>query len=405
MKVHSNFAGQTSKHRLLALSCATALASFAFIAKPALAEEATADSTANLDTRATTTANVETTADLVETKVVDAKPATEATANTSEEAASVNTDAGTNLTTVTVSQEQTPDQPAIATNAVEAQATNTESSASTGHYYSDDKGNWYYKDANGENLKGAQTIDGQNVYFENNGRQVKGDFAEDGYYYDGNSGQRVTNSYVRRGASLWFYVDAEGRKLFGEQTINNQDVYFDQNYGTQVKGNFASNGYYYDEDSGARVDFGKNQFVKVDNNWYYVDNQGKIVKGAQTIDGKLYYFIASGASKYIQYGKQVKGEIVDFVANSNIAPVYSMWNKFEITRRYYFDENTGEAVIDGQVVYLYESGKQAKGELIEVNGVPHYYDANTGARVSNAILTIKGKTYQFDADGNGKLVG
>ena len=66
---------------------------------------------------------------------------------------------------------------------------------------------------------------------------------------------------------------------------------------------------------------------------------------------------------------------------------------------------SGEAVIDGQVVYLYESGKQAKGELIEVNGVPHYYDANTGARVSNAILTIKGKTYQFDADGNGKLVG
>ena len=56
MKVHSNFAGQTSKHRLLALSCATALASFAFIAKPALAEEATADNTANLDTRATTTA-------------------------------------------------------------------------------------------------------------------------------------------------------------------------------------------------------------------------------------------------------------------------------------------------------------------------------------------------------------
>ena len=156
--------------------------------------------------------------------------------------------------------------------------------------------------------------------------------------------------------------------------------------------------------------------------------------GLQNIDGKLYYFIASGASKYIQYGKQVKGETVDFVANSNIAPVYSMWNKFEITRRYYFDENTGEAVknryiydrgawyyfgedgnairpesgeavIDGQVVYLYESGKQAKGELIEVNGVPHYYDANTGARVSNAILTIKGKTYQFDADGNGKLVG
>ena len=127
MKVHSNFAGQTSKHRLLALSCATALAGFAFIAKPALAEEATADSTAHLDARATTTANVETTADLVETKVVDATPATEATANSSEEAATVNTDSATNLTTVTVSQEQTPDQPAVTTNAVEPQTTNTES--------------------------------------------------------------------------------------------------------------------------------------------------------------------------------------------------------------------------------------------------------------------------------------
>ena len=37
MKVHSNFAGQPSKKRLLAFSCATALASFAIIARPAFA--------------------------------------------------------------------------------------------------------------------------------------------------------------------------------------------------------------------------------------------------------------------------------------------------------------------------------------------------------------------------------
>ena len=158
------------------------------------------------------------------------------------------------------------------------------------------------------------------------------------------------------------------------------------------------------------------------------------MRGLQTIDGKLYYFIAGGASQYIQYGKQVKGEAISFVNNSKYSPVYGVGTNDKVTQRYYFDENTGEAVknryiylqgdwyyfdedgnairpesgeavIDGQVVYLYQSGKQAKGELIEVNGVPHYYDANSGARVSNAILTIKGKTYQFDADGNGKLVG
>ena len=43
MKVHSNFTGPKSKKRLIAFSCATALASFAFIARPAFAEEAKAD--------------------------------------------------------------------------------------------------------------------------------------------------------------------------------------------------------------------------------------------------------------------------------------------------------------------------------------------------------------------------
>ena len=72
MKVHSNFTGQKSTKRLIAFSCATALASFAFIAKPAFAEEAKADNSSNLDVTAATTATVETTAEIVETKVVEA---------------------------------------------------------------------------------------------------------------------------------------------------------------------------------------------------------------------------------------------------------------------------------------------------------------------------------------------
>ena len=71
MKVHSNFTGPKSKKHLIAFSCATALASFAFIARPAFAEEAKVDNSSNLDTTAATTANVETTSDLVETKVVE----------------------------------------------------------------------------------------------------------------------------------------------------------------------------------------------------------------------------------------------------------------------------------------------------------------------------------------------
>ena len=67
MKVNSNFFRLASKKRLVSLSCATVLASFALIARPAFAEEVTTDKPTNLDTTTVTTARVETTADLVET--------------------------------------------------------------------------------------------------------------------------------------------------------------------------------------------------------------------------------------------------------------------------------------------------------------------------------------------------
>ncbi len=74
MKVH-HFAGQTSKHRSSLRSHAQLLLLvFALLLLPFCRGSIPAD-TANLDTRATTTANVETTAELVETRVVGATPA------------------------------------------------------------------------------------------------------------------------------------------------------------------------------------------------------------------------------------------------------------------------------------------------------------------------------------------
>ena len=76
MKVHSNFTGPKSKKRLIVFHVQL-LCRFCLIAKPAFAEEAKADNASNLDVTAATTANVETTADLVETKVVEAPATTE----------------------------------------------------------------------------------------------------------------------------------------------------------------------------------------------------------------------------------------------------------------------------------------------------------------------------------------
>ena len=67
-----------------------------------------------------------------------------------------------------------------------------------------------------------------------------------------------------------------------------------------------------------------------------------------------------------------------------------------------FVPKMGETLINGQIVYLYSNGRQAKGELVLDNGVLRYYDPDSGAQVVNTSLTINGMTYNFDENGIGK---
>ena len=633
MKVHSNFDGQKSKKRLIAFSCATALASFAFIAKPAFAEEAKADNASNLDTTAATTANVETTADLVETKVVEAPvttenvASTENTTNVSEQASTstASSETASETASTTASESQAPAESAAgqtreavttdraANEAASATAdTNSETNVTGGQYYSDSLGNWYYKDASGKNLTGAQKIDGINVYFDENGIQVKGNFSKNKQYYDADSGALVTDCYINHLGGVYyvdkngeplkgaqtiqgkqvyfndynglqvrdgfasnehfydkdgnlvtdsyvfstkynynntiypFYVDKNGDKLKGEQIINGKSVYFDKYDGAQVRNSVADNGRFYDQD-GNLVDLGKKHYVFIDNHWFYVDEDGKILKGEQVIDGVEVYFDSTGKQVKGNFaendsfydkdsGARLKEQFVDlngetyyvdakgkrlreggvrtingkeytftggadphlareeFLYPYGYSSFYDLNNKevkgpqfvkakngnrYYITASghvplglhiingelymfdaptnkyadgrvsangltkdyfpslipngshiYYFDKETataiknqykevngnwyyfgpnwyaltGEQTIDGAHVYFHRDGKQAKGELVTVNDKLHYYDPNSGARTENTTLTIEGKTYHFDAEGNGKLL-
>ena len=47
------------------------------------------------------------------------------------------------------------------------------------------------------------------------------------------------------------------------------------------------------------VDLGKKHYVFIDNHWFYVDEDGKILKGEQVIDGVKVYFTP-------YYGYQIK---------------------------------------------------------------------------------------------------
>jgi len=457
MKVHSNFAGQPSKKRLLAFSCATALASFAIIARPAFAEEAKADSSPNLDTTAATTANVETTADLVGAKVVEAPAATENTANTesttivSEQATTSTASSETTSEIASTTTSQAPAESAkaqtreavITDRAASETATSTETSNSEtnvtgGYYYSDSLGNWYYNDANGKKLVGEQTIDGQNVYFRSNGQQVKGPLLDRNNnlfrYYDVDTGQQWTNRYLEYQGN-WYYLGKDAYPLTGEQTINGQEVFFDYK-GVQIKGDFSGESYsypdqtfYYDPNSGAKVR--KEGLVQnKKGQTFYIKNDGSKFTGIREIDGNIYYFKARDAASPVDTGVLQKGISILLEEGQNSPRSYGYGTPTNITRRYYFDPITGQAVknryvqeadgwyyygedgnairpqdgevnIDGQIVYLYANGRQAKGELVLDNGILRYYDPNSGTRVSNTTLTVNGMTYRFDENGVG----
>ena len=344
-------------------------------------------------------------------------------------------------------------------------------------YWSDDEGNWYYSDKDGRLLIGAQTVDFVNVYFYDDGVQVKGDFAPNGHYYDKDSGALVTNRYVEKDGK-WYYVNDKGDKLIGQQTVDGVEVYFDKD-GVQAKGIFANANHFYDKETGAAV---RDQIVEVDgkryyvgpdgrkvysgthivhgeevnlivgdghqgfgeftyyadsgdyigfdgkkvtkagfvqtkdNHWYYLDGKGNKLVSVQVIDGELYYFGLPTRKYY--YGMQSRGELIyayysDTIPNSSHiyyldeatgAALKNQYHEWEGSW-YYFGPNwyalTGEQTIDNVPVYFHSNGKQAKGELVTVDGKIHYYDANSGARLSNITITIKGQTYHFDADGNG----
>ncbi|MBS5181704.1 MAG: glucosyl transferase, partial [Streptococcus salivarius] len=425
MKVHSNFAGPKSKKRLIAFSCATALASFAFIARPAFAEEAKADNASNLDATAATTANVETTADLVETKVVEAPAttenvaSTESTTNVSEQAttstASSETASETASTTASESQvpaESAPGQTretvttdrAASETATANKTSNGETNVTGGQYYSDKNGYWHYKDASGKDLTGPQTIDGVKVYFTPGGVQVKGNFGWDNHYYDKNSGALVTNKFVKEYGRT-YYVDENGNKVIGPKEINGAWNYFDK-HGELITNNFAPDDRYYDKD-GKQVDFGTNRYFELNGEWYYAGNDGAILKGPQTIDGVKVYFY--------QNGIQVKGYFVKddtdntehyydkdsgALITNNYVIAYDNYTRQN--ERYYVDNQgsrvRGSKIIDGKQVYFEFNGKQ----VFDNFGDDGYFYDQDGNRVdlgTNRYVQIKGNWYYVGKDG------
>lgn len=217
--------------------------------------------------------------------------------------------------------------------------------AHTPGFYTTGDNNWFYADSYGRNVTGAQVINGQHLYFDANGRQVKGGFVTntDGSrsFYHWNTGDKLVSTFFTTGHDRWYYADDRGNVVTGAQVINGQKLFFDTD-GKQVKGAFATNANgsrsYYHWNTGNKLV--STFFTSGDNNWYYADAKGEVVVGEQTINGQHLYFD--------QTGKQVKGATATN-PDGSIS---------------YYDVHTGEKAINrwvkipsGQWVYFNAQGK------------------------------------------------
>ena len=217
--------------------------------------------------------------------------------------------------------------------------------AHTPGFYTTGDNNWFYADSYGRNVTGAQVINGQHLYFDANGRQVKGGFVTntDGSrsFYHWDTGDKLVSTFFTTGHDKWYYADDKGNVVTGAQVINGQKLFFG-NDGKQVKGGFATNANgtrsYYHGATGDKLV--STFFTSGDNNWYYADAKGEVVVGEQTINGQHLYFD--------QTGKQVKGATATN-PDGSIS---------------YYDVHTGDKAINrwiqipsGQWVYFNAQGK------------------------------------------------
>ena len=279
-------------------------------------------------------------------------------------------------------------------------------------------GNTYYFDYTGHMVTGPNVINTKFYYFLPNGVMLKDAIKQDekgrsvyygktGVMYKGGRDNEWFAMTDSKGQMRFRHFDNYGFMSMGLVTIHGNVQYYDEE-GFQVKGEFVTDKdgqtRYFDQGSGNLV---KGQFLNKDGNWYYLDDQGLVAKGAQTIKGQKLYFDT-------KTGVQVKGDFVTdkdgntfFYSGDTGDLILGQFFSTGNNAWFYADENghvaKGAKTIRGQKLYFdTKTGQQAKGRFIRDDKGVRYYDADTGTLVTNAFLETKAGSnqwYYMGADG------
>ena len=259
-------------------------------------------------------------------------------------------------------------------------------------WVSTEDGDYYFKSDSGEMLTGLQTIYGKIYYLDPvTGKLVTGFVELDGnrYYFDEESGARVTGwqriwiAEEERYEEYYFKSDT-GAMLRGPQKIWGESYYLDPGTGARYEGwlDVDGNRFYFDEETGIQASGWK----LIENNYYYFksDTCALMKTGFQVIYGKTYYL------------------------DPETGACYMGWLDLDGSH-YYFDDVTGvQAIgwtnIDGESYYFKSDTAALMYGMQKIWGEYYYLDPDTGARYEG-WLDLDGKRYYFKSDTGARLTG
>ncbi|MBI6102251.1 cell wall-binding protein [Clostridium perfringens] len=188
---------------------------------------------------------------------------------------------------------------------------NEDGSLVTGNGWKEIKGKWYYFNNNNSLVKGWKTINGKTYYFSSHmsigPTLIQGNRPEKlDLYYFGEDGELINRKGWAKLNDDWFYFNDDSSLKTKWQTIGGKTYYFNETTGAMATGQKTTYDYFNHEEkiycftSDGSLLKGKGWFSKYDeyNNykkvWFYIDEDGVLKTGYQTINGKDYYFYCDG---------------------------------------------------------------------------------------------------------------
>jgi glucan-binding YG repeat protein len=318
--------------------------------------------------------------------------------------------------------------------------------AATG--WQEENGTWVYYDRYGAKVTSTWEKSGNNWFWlDDNGDMATDSLIEDGdyYYYVDSNGAMVTNNWVQMDnsddddedapATVWYYFQNTGKAYKAStsnktsfKTINGKKYAFDsdskmlfgwidEDTSTRQTGDDAwKEGIYYcgDENDGAQMYNSWGHIHVVDDReddedqdyWFYFGSNGKKVAKTGSNENKVFIDKTIGGKKYTfdRYGKMLSewvatGSFTDQEEVDNNHITSADQDASPSNFKYYSDVESGARMTRGWFRVLPSAYLDYSDSDNADSNVRWFYADGSGWIYHDAIKTINGKKYGFDAQG------